>query len=80
MDTKTMPNVRLRVAITIDIDALDYLEAAEHQKRLETCLSSVRCAYPEVAVSIKERRGPRPGQHPTPRRFHLQSGRLHAYD
>ncbi len=75
-----MPNVRLRVAITIDIDALDYLEAAEHQRRLETCLSSVKTEYPDVAVSIKERRAPKPERTSSPRRFHLQSGRLHAYD
>ena len=78
--SSAMPNIRLRVAVTIDIEAADYLEAAEHQKRLEACLAGVKTAYPEVAVSIKERRGPRAANDSVPRRFHLQSGRLHAYE
>ena len=34
MKLNTMPSVRLRATIAIDVDAADYLEAAEHQKKL----------------------------------------------
>ncbi len=80
MELKTMPTVRLRVTITIDVDAADYLEAAEHQKRLESYLSSVRTEYPAAEISAKERRGPRPVSRHEPRRLRVNSGKLHAYE
>ncbi len=75
-----MPAVRLRVTIVIDLDAQDYLEAAEHQKRLETYVSSVRETYPGAAISAKERRGPRPVSTAMPRALRVTSGKLHAYE
>jgi hypothetical protein len=75
-----MPTVRLRVTAVIDIDALDYLEAAEHQRRLEACLTAVRSEYPAVSISVKERRGARQVSQQRPRPFHLQSGKLHVYE
>jgi len=80
MDSRTMPTVRLRVTITIDIDAEDYLEAAEHQKKLEVYLASVRDEYPSAGISVRERRGPRAEEPRPPRLVRVHSGKLNAYE
>lgn len=77
--TASMPNVKLRVTISIDIDARDYLEAAEHQKKIESYLSSVQAEYPGAEILVKERRGPRP-ESGASRAVRVRSGRLRAYD
>ena len=77
---QSMPAVRLRVTMTIDIDATDYLEAAEHQKRLETCLGVVRDSYPSLAVEVRERRGAKSRAQAATRPFRVQSGKLNAYE
>jgi hypothetical protein len=79
LPTATMPNVKLRVTISIDIDAEDYLEAAEHQKKIQTYLASVQAEYPEAAILVKERRGPRP-EISASRAVRVHSGKLRAYD
>lgn len=79
MATASMPNVKLRVTISIDIDARDYLEAAEHQKKIESYLSSVQTEYPSAEILVKERRGPRP-ETGASRAVRVHSGRLRAYD
>jgi len=71
--------MRLRAHITIDIDAADYLEAAEHQRKIETCLSSVKTDYPEAEVTVRERRGARPPK-PHVREVRVHSGRLRVYE
>ncbi len=70
---------RLRATITIEIEASDYREAAEHQACLETHLSAVRGDYPEARIVLSERRGgPRGGDGTRP--LYRRSGRLHTYD
>jgi hypothetical protein len=76
----TMPAVRLRATISIEVDAVDYLEAAEHQRRLETHLSSVRSDYPEASISVTERRRPAATPSIRSRELKVRTGKLHAYE
>lgn len=42
--------------ISVELNVGDYVEAADHQKRLEDLLRQVRAAYPEATLSMRERR------------------------
>lgn len=42
--------------ISIELTVGDYVEAADHQKRLEEMLRLVQDAYPEAILSMRERR------------------------
>jgi hypothetical protein len=75
-----MPAKLLRATITIDVEALDYLEAAEHQKRIETHLEDLKQAYPEAWMTLSERRRPPSAGPAAPRKLYLRSGRLNAYE
>jgi hypothetical protein len=75
-----MPGVRLRVTVTIDIDATDFLEAAEHQKRVEKFLGAVQGEYPSAFVSVKQRRRPSADGPAAPRTLKFSTGRLNTYD
>ncbi|CAN7490118.1 hypothetical protein LJR164_003336 [Phenylobacterium sp. LjRoot164] len=46
--------------ISIELNVGDYVEAAEHQRRLEALLVQVRAAYPEATLLMRERRERRP--------------------
>lgn len=80
MSNPNMPGVRLRVTVTIDIDAADFLEAAEHQKRVEKYLDSVQTEYPSAFVSVKQRRRAGADGPATPRTLKFSTGRLSSYD
>ena len=77
-------SLRLRAEITIDLDAADFLEAAEHQRRIEELIESVRQEYSQATFAFRPRRGPRnkKGATPTARPAEIKhyTGRLHAYD
>ncbi len=79
MKLNSMPNVRLRATIAIEVDAADYLEAAEHQKMLETHLSSVRTDYPEATITVIERRPQITAGAARPRTVKVRTGRLNSY-
>ena len=42
--------------ISIELNVGDYVEAAEHQRRLEAILAQVRAVYPEATLAMRERR------------------------
>ncbi len=42
--------------ISVELNVGDYIEAADHQKRLEDILKLVRAAYPEATLAMRERR------------------------
>ena len=42
--------------ISVELTVGDYVEAADHQKRLEEILRQVRAAYPDATLSMRERR------------------------
>jgi hypothetical protein len=58
--------MKIRAILTIDIEASDFVDAAEHQRRVEALLSQVSAVYPSAALTFRERRvsardaGPRP--------------------
>jgi hypothetical protein len=42
--------------ISVELDVGDYIEAADHQKRLETLLRQIRDVYPSATLAMRERR------------------------
>src|SRR6185437_11642559 len=42
--------------ISVELSVGDYIEAADHQKRLEDILRLVRDAYPDATLAMRERR------------------------
>jgi hypothetical protein len=48
--------MRLRAQIIIDIDAGDYVEAAEHQNVLQRYLKEIQTRYPAASLTMRERR------------------------
>lgn len=48
--------MRLRAHITIDIDADDFIAAADHQRAVQTMLDQVHDLYPQAKLEFRERR------------------------
>lgn len=48
--------MRLCGQISVELTVGDYIEAADHQKRLEDILKLVRSAYPDARLAMRERR------------------------
>ncbi len=48
--------MKIRARIVVDIDAMNYTEAAEHQRHLELLLENVRTRYKAAQLQIRERR------------------------
>ena len=48
--------MKLRAQIVVDIDAVDFAAAAEHQRLLESLLENVRVRYATAQLQIRERR------------------------
>ena len=46
----------LRAQITIDLNADDFVVAADHQKRVEALLQQVRDIYPQAELLLRERK------------------------
>ncbi len=80
MTSSAVPAVKLRVTITIDVDAEDYRDAAAHQARLEEHIAILRQHYPSAEITARDRRGPRPRTPSPHRRAIVTSGRLNAYE
>jgi hypothetical protein len=73
--------VKLRALITIDIDAEDFIAAADHQRRIATLIEELKDAYEQADLSFRERR-PRALQsfgRPIPP-VRQGTGRLHDYE
>ncbi len=73
--------MKLRALITIDIDAGDYITAAEHQRRMESILTGIRGDYGQAELQLRERRAQPVGRSPAmvaPAR--VMTGRLNAYE
>ncbi len=67
--------MKLRAQIVVDIDAKNYVEAAEHQRHLELFLEHVKSRYAAAQLQFRERRERReyqPAEAPvTPRNIHV---------
>jgi hypothetical protein len=75
-----MPSCNLRVTVRIDIEAEDFLAAAEHQKRLEENMAPLLDAYPSASVSVSRWRGAaQEGGEPALRSTHVSSGKVKQY-
>ncbi|HEY8004144.1 MAG TPA: hypothetical protein VIE16_07950 [Phenylobacterium sp.] len=42
--------------ISIELTVDDFVEAADHQKRLESLLKMIRDSYPDATLAMRERR------------------------
>jgi hypothetical protein len=64
--------------ISVEVNVDDFVEAADHQRRLEEILQLVRKSYPEAALAMRERRDRKPmSLAPAPR---PPSGTLNRYE
>jgi hypothetical protein len=52
--------MKLTGQISIELSVDDFVEAADHQKRLEELLGLVRRSYPEATLNMRERRERKP--------------------
>jgi hypothetical protein len=50
--SKDIPMLTLRAQITIEVSALDYVEAAEHQRRAEALFAVVGAEYTSATFSF----------------------------
>lgn len=74
--------MKLRALITIDVEAVDFVEAADHQRRIQELMEALQASYPAADLTFRERRSSRRGatttatdQQTLPR----SSGRLRNY-
>ncbi|KQY91476.1 hypothetical protein ASD21_17470 [Caulobacter sp. Root1455] len=79
-----IPMLTLRAQITIEVSALDYVEAAEHQRRAEALFAAVRAEYPAAAFAFHHLRPKLAGEakagEPTaPRRYKTRPRVLAVY-
>ena len=51
--------LKLRIDISVEIEAADFIEAAGHQGVFQRHMASLQADYPHAAMTIRERRGPR---------------------
>ncbi len=42
--------------ISVELTVGDFVEAADHQKRLEGLLAQIRATYPDATLAVRERR------------------------
>lgn len=42
--------------ISIELTVDDFVAAADHQKRLEALLATIRASYPDATLAMRERR------------------------
>jgi hypothetical protein len=75
--------MRLRATIVIDIDAADFVEAADHQRSIETFLGDLKRNYQNAALDFRESRTSRRGRQKPPSRMPaptgFQVGRVRPY-
>ena len=56
--------MKLSGQISIELTVDGYVAAADHQKRIEGLLATIRDIYPNATLTLRERRQPKP---PLPR-------------
>ncbi len=72
--------MKLSGQISVELTVDDYIQAADHQKRLEDILKLVRDAYPNATLAMRERRQRKaaPLTRAAPRA--AATGALHRYE
>lgn len=58
--------MKLRAQFVVDVTAADYLQAADHQRRLGEFLADLKSQYAEATLVIRERRKPKIVRPPRP--------------
>jgi hypothetical protein len=48
--------MKLSGQISIDLTVDDFVQAADHQRRLEGLLNLIRATYPDATLAMRERR------------------------
>jgi hypothetical protein len=82
--SKDIPMLTLRAQITIEVSALDYVEAAEHQRRAEALFAMVSAEYGAATFAFHHLR-PRltgeakAGEAAAPRRYKTRPRVLAVY-
>lgn len=71
--------MRLRAEIVIDMEAADFNEAADHQRRIDEVLEAVRTFYDGARLEFRQRRERSPRQHPARSEKRYVSGRMASY-
>ena len=75
--------MKLRAQFTIDIDARDYSEAAEHQSKVERLFAALQDEYSQASLTFRERRDRTATRMMPPARtggiIHY-TGRVHDYE
>lgn len=74
--------MKLRAQITIDIDVDDFIEAADHQRRVSLIAASVRREYAQADLVFRQRRERSGRLHPmpAPRGAVHYTGRMREYE
>ena len=73
-----MPSFNLKVTVTINIEAADFLEAAEHQRRLEQNIAPLLEAYPTANIAVGRTRSRDEGARQGGPK-HISSGNVKQY-
>ena len=73
--------MKLRAQFVLEMDAQDYVAAADYQRRMELLAQALQSEFGRVDFSLRERReAAKPGApRPKPKRT-LSTGNLHNYD
>ena len=53
---RDIPVLTFRTQITIEVTALDYVEAADHQQRSESLFAKVKAEYPAATFTFRQLR------------------------
>jgi len=71
--------MRLKAMFTIELDASDFVAAAELQKKLEETLAELQQTFPQATLKLTERRPRGPAERNEGLRSTGITGRLNAY-
>jgi hypothetical protein len=72
--------LKLRAQIIIDIDAEDFIAAADHQRRIAQILAELKRDYSQAELSFRERRPRSFGPSAPPMPVRQRTGALHQYE
>jgi hypothetical protein len=71
--------LRLRAQIIIDIEARDFVAAADHQRQVQVFTEGIRQVYAGANLVLRERRTPAGPREPPPAPKRRPTGRLNNY-
>lgn len=73
--------MKLRAQITIDLQVQDYIEAAEHQRRISAIAEKVQADYAQAALDFRQRRDrPSSASRPAVQGAIHYTGRMRDYE